>query len=70
VTPKVVGTVIPGVTAAAAGAATTAGRPFAEAGDGVDVGDTVLDADLKFVAPATAAAGTYTSKMTLTLTSK
>jgi len=70
VTPKVVGTAIPGVTAAAAGAATTAGRPFAEAGDGVDVGDTVLDADLKFVAPATAAAGTYTSKMTLTLTSK
>jgi len=70
VTPKIVGTAISGVTAAAAGAATTAGRPFAEAGDGATVGDTVLDADLKFVAPSTAAAGTYTSKMTLTLTSK
>jgi hypothetical protein len=70
VTPKIVGTAIDGVTAAAAGAATKAGRPFAEAGDGATVGDTVLNADLKFVAPSTAAAGTYTSKMTLTLTSK
>jgi hypothetical protein len=70
VTPKVVGTPISGVTAAAAGAASNTDKPFAEAGDGSIVGDTVLDADLKFVAPATAAAGTYTSKMTLTLTSK
>ena len=70
VTPKVVGTAIDGVTAAAAGAATKAGRPFAEAGNGATVGDTVLNADLKFVAPASAAAGIYTSKMTLTLTSK
>jgi hypothetical protein len=70
VTPKIVGTAIDGVTAAAAGAATSAGRPFAEAGDGATVGDTVLNADLKFVAPTNAAAGVYTSKMTLTLTSK
>ncbi|GAB3607388.1 hypothetical protein GCM10027413_27970 [Conyzicola nivalis] len=70
VTPKVVGTPIAGVVAAPAGAATTAGRPFAEASDGATVGDTVLNADLKFVAPSTAAAGVYTSKMTLTLTSK
>ena len=70
VTPKVVGTPIAGVVAAAAGAATTAGRPFAEASDGATVGDTVLNADLKFVAPSAAAAGTYTSKLTLTLTSK
>jgi hypothetical protein len=70
VTPKVVGTPITGVTAAAAGAASTTATPFAEAGTGTEVGDTVLNADLKFVAPAAAAAGTYTSKMTLTLTSK
>ena len=70
VTPKIVGTPITGVTAAAAGAAAKTGKPFAEASDGATVGDTVLNADLKFVAPVTAAAGVYTSKMTLTLTSK
>jgi hypothetical protein len=70
VTPKIVGTAIDGVTAASAGAASTTAKPFASAGDGAVVGDTVLNADLKFVAPQTAAAGTYTSKMTLTLTSK
>lgn len=70
VTPKIVSTTATGITAAAAGAASTAGKPFAEAGDAAAVGDTVLNADLKFVAPATAAAGTYTSKMTLTLVSK
>jgi hypothetical protein len=36
---------------------------------GTTVAETVLDADLTFVAPADKAAGTYTSKMTLTLTS-
>ena len=72
VTPKIVTakTTAAGITAAAAGAASTTGTPFAEAGDAAAVGDTVLNADLKFVAPATAAAGTYTSKMTLTLVSK
>jgi hypothetical protein len=70
VTPKVVGTPIAGVVAAAEGAAAKTGKPFAEASDGATVGDTVLNADLKFVAPANAAAGVYTSKMTLTLTSK
>jgi hypothetical protein len=70
VTPKIVTTTAAGVTVAAAGAAATTGKPFAEAGADATVGDTVLNADLKFVAPATAAAGTYTSKMTLTLTSK
>jgi hypothetical protein len=70
VTPKVVSTTATGVTVAAAGAAATTAKPFAEAGDAAQVGDTVLNADLKFVAPAAAAAGTYTSKMTLTLVSK
>jgi hypothetical protein len=72
VTPKIVAakTTAAGVTAAAAAAASTTGTPFAEASDVAAVGDTVLNADLKFVAPATAAAGTYTSKMTLTLVSK
>jgi len=43
---------------------------FATADNSATVGTTVLDADLTFVAPATSAAGTYTSKMTLTLASK
>ncbi|MBK4348609.1 hypothetical protein [Lacisediminihabitans changchengi] len=43
---------------------------FASADNGVNVGDTVVNADLTFVAPATAAAGTYDSTLTLTLTSK
>jgi hypothetical protein len=70
VTPKLVSTSATGVLAAAAGAAAKTGKPFASATDAAQVGDTVLNADLKFVAPASAPAGTYTSKMTLTLTSK
>ena len=70
VKPKVVSTTATGVTVSAEGAAATTAKPFAEAVTDAQVGDTVLNADLKFVAPATAAAGTYTSKMTLTLTSK
>jgi hypothetical protein len=70
VTPKVVRTTAAGVTTSAASAAATTAKPFAEAGADATVGDTVLNADLTFVAPATAAAGTYTSKMTLTLVSK
>jgi len=58
------------IVTAAEGAAATTAKPFASATDAAQVGDTVLNADLKFVAPATAAAGVYTSKMTLTLTSK
>ena len=58
------------ITTAAEAAAATTAKPFASATDAAQVGDTVLNADLKFVAPATAAAGVYTSKMTLTLTSK
>jgi hypothetical protein len=42
---------------------------FAAVPLGTTVAETVLDADLTFVAPANKAAGTYTSKMTLTLTS-
>lgn len=44
--------------------------PFAEAQAGSGVGVTKLSADLALVAPADAPAGTYTSKMTLTLVSK
>jgi hypothetical protein len=54
-----------------------AGNTVGVAGDGKfastvagNSGDTVLDADLTFVAPAKSPAGTYTSKMTLTLVSK
>jgi len=72
VKPKVVSTTAAAasITAAAEGAAATTAKSFAEASDAAQVGDTVLNADLKFVAPASAAAGTYTSKMTLTLASK
>lgn len=45
--------------------------PFATAGAGVSTEpNTTLNADLKLVAPAGTPAGTYTSKMTLTLVSK
>jgi hypothetical protein len=63
-------------TNAVAGAAQVAGSAvfpagFAEAAAGPEsLGDTKLSADLKLVAPADAPAGTYTSKMTLTLVSK
>jgi hypothetical protein len=63
--------VVSGQGTAAAGntAGTASDGKFASAANG-QVGDTVLDADLTFVAPAKTAAGTYTSKMTLTLVSK
>ena len=70
VTPKIVSTTATAVTTAAAGAASKTGTPFAAAGAEGQVGDTVLNADLKFVAPASAPAGVYTSKMTLTLVAK
>ena len=52
---------------AGSGASTSS---FASADNGANVGSTVVDADLKFIAPATALAGTYDSTLTLTLTSK
>jgi hypothetical protein len=59
------------VTAAPAGPASNTGTPFASATDNPGVGDTVLNAGLSFAAPSAATpAGTYTSKMTLTLVSK
>lgn len=67
------GTTSTGVTVAAgqvAGSANNAGAAFASADAGSGLGDTKLNAALKLVAPANAAAGTYTSKMTLTLVSK
>lgn len=50
----------------------TYGAPFASADNSPVVGDgnTVVNAVLTFIAPATAAAGTYDSTLTLTLTSK
>jgi hypothetical protein len=60
------------VTAAAAQVAgsATVTSPFASADNSANVGNTIVDADLTFVAPATATAGTYDSTLTLTLTSK
>jgi hypothetical protein len=60
-------------TNATAAASQTGGasKPFAEAAEGTQsLGTTTLGADLTLVAPADAPAGTYTSKMTLTLVSK
>jgi hypothetical protein len=56
-----------GAQIAGSGASTSS---FASADNGANVGSTVVDADLKFIAPATATAGTYDSTLTLTLTSK
>jgi hypothetical protein len=72
IAPKVVSTTALGVTAAAASTAASAATsaPFAEASAATAVGSTVLNADLTFVAPSDKAAGTYTSKVTLTLASK
>lgn len=76
VAPKLVatGTTSTSASAAAAqlaGSALKSGVSFAEAAAGPEsLGDTKLSADLKLVAPADAPAGTYTSKMTLTLVSK
>jgi hypothetical protein len=72
VAPKVVSTDTSAV-AAAAQVAGSAVYPaaFADAAAGEDsLGVTSLGADLTLVAPADAPAGTYTSKMTLTLVSK
>jgi hypothetical protein len=71
VSPKVKTSPAAGVTAASSAAASNTDTPFAAADDSATVGDTVLNADLTFVAPsASTPAGTYTSKMTLTLVSK
>jgi len=74
VAPKVnaTGTTATGVTAAAAQTAGSAIYPatFASAPAGSGVGVAKLGADLTLVAPSDAPAGTYTSKMTLTLVSK
>jgi hypothetical protein len=71
VAPKVVSTTATGVAAAAAQIAGSAKYPstFASATKDTAVGTTILDADLKFVAPADKLAGVYTSKLTLTLAS-
>ncbi|PVW04382.1 hypothetical protein DEA06_10280 [Microbacterium sp. Gd 4-13] len=74
VAPKVnaTGTTSTGVSPAAAqvAGAATYPAPFAQAAAGAGVGVTKLGADLTLVAPSDAPAGTYTSKMTLTLVSK
>jgi hypothetical protein len=71
--PKVISqptnSVVTAATAQIAGSATYT-SPFASADNGANVGNTVVDADLTFIAPATATAGTYDSTLTLTLTSK
>jgi len=71
VAPKVVSSSSEGSTAAKPQSAGSAKFPadFASGEAGSAVAETVLDADLTFVAPADKAAGTYSSKMTLTLTS-
>lgn len=66
---KPTNSVVTAATAQVAGSATYT-SPFASADNGANVGSTVVDADLTFVAPATATAGTYDSTLTLTLTSK
>lgn len=67
--------IVSGTTGAVAGAAQTAGSAtyastFAELPAGLGYGDTVVDADLTFVAPQGKAAGTYNSVLTLTVVSK
>ena len=74
VAPKLVvaGTAATGVTAATAQVAGAASGSygFASGLAANTVGDSVLNADLTFVAPQDKAAGTYTSTMTLTVVSK
>lgn len=72
ITPKVVTANGAGAVAGAAQVAGSAVYPaaFATAANSATVGTTVLGADLKFIAPASAPAGTYTSKLTITLASK
>lgn len=77
IAPRVVtaNTTAAGITAGTATVAGSATYPtrFAEAATGADLGTTgvtVLNADLTLKAPRTAAAGTYTATVTLTLASK
>jgi hypothetical protein len=72
IAPKLVSTETTGAAVAAAQVAGSGVYPssFAATDASGAVGKTVLNADLKFVAPASAPAGTYTSKLTLTLASK
>lgn len=72
VAPKLVTAANSGVTAAAAQVAGSAAYPaaFASATNAAAAGTSVFNADLTFVAPATAPAGTYTSTLTITLASK
>jgi hypothetical protein len=69
VKPTVVGTEAAAVAAGGNTAGTASDGKFASAAAG-QAGLTNLNADLTFVAPAKSKAGTYTSKMTLTLVSK
>lgn len=67
--------IVSGTAGAIAGAEQTAGAAtyastFAELPAGRSSGDTVVDADLTFVAPRGKAAGTYNSVLTLTVVSK
>ncbi|MBC7723585.1 MAG: hypothetical protein H7146_02410 [Burkholderiaceae bacterium] len=70
--PKIVSTTAVGVVASAAQTAGSSVFPAAVASTtpGSAVGTTIVNADLTFVSPADRVAGTYTSKLTLTLASK
>ncbi|GAA2223936.1 hypothetical protein N1031_00695 [Herbiconiux moechotypicola] len=72
IAPEFVGTPNANVTLAAAHAASSApaGVLFAQSNNTEAAGDVTLDAGLTFVAPGSMPAGTYTSKMTVTLASK
>ena len=75
IAPKVVDQAGTGATAPTMGTAQVSGSAsypwnFAELGAGNYSGVTKYDADLTFTAPAGSAAGTYSSTLTLTLTSK
>lgn len=72
IAPKVVTANGAGAVAGAAQVAGSAVYPaaFASAAYNATVGTTVLGADLKFIAPPSAPAGTYTSKLTITLASQ
>jgi len=72
IAPTITNTTAGGVTVGPtqiAGSAVYASK-FAEASNSSQVGDTVLGANLTFVAPASSTPGTYNSTLTLTLTSK
>ena len=72
VKPVLVSTTATGVSVKSATIAGSAvySAPFAEANDSAQVGSSVFDADLTFVAPAGKPAGVYTSTLTLSLVSK